>query len=72
METTLRHDTKGRILKGGQAQDLLGVDQPQEVPTTKNAPTSNTDEGAPSHEFNNNPLKPAHQRFVFTDPVAFR
>ncbi|KAI9871163.1 MAG: hypothetical protein M1830_003240 [Pleopsidium flavum] len=66
MDVSHRHETIENSALSRQAQGIESRDGTQ---ASSNPPST---EASPSHNSNDSSTQPAHQRLVFTDPVAFR
>jgi hypothetical protein len=72
MAVSIRHDAKENIASSRQAQGMESLDG-LPADTTTNAPSiPPSTEASQSHKSSDSPTQPAHQRLIFTDPVAFR
>ncbi len=72
MDASLGYSANGRTIPDTQTQGVERIDQFPAESTTKASSVSTSDEASPLVKPNHAATHPAHQRFVFTDPVAFR
>ena len=72
MSINLPQDGDETTLQGTQAQDIHSVDRSPADFDAQASSTPSSNEASPPLRSKHASAQPAHQRFVFTDPVAFR
>jgi len=72
MNVNQPHGKDGSTIQATQTQDMQSVERSLAGSETTTSSTPSSNEGLPSPRSNHASPQPAHQRFVFTDPVAFR
>lgn len=66
------HGEDRTAIPATQTEDMQSVDRSPAGFEAKTSSTPSSNEGFPSPALKHASMQPAHQRFVFTDPVAFR
>lgn len=72
MNVNVSNDGDGATVRATQTQAMQSLDRSMAGYEAKTSSTPSSNEGIPSPKSKDASTQPAHQRFVFTDPVAFR